>query len=106
VAARAAPGDALFFAPPWAQAPFLIQYHGPELQLHGARSFVGYYHEQGHPFDPATFETAALREQLATGDRAWIVWDRIYGARPSIPAGCSVEEQRYGTTTLLLVSPC
>lgn len=105
VAEQATINDAVFFAPPWAQAPFVVQYTGRPLPLYGARSFVEYYYEQGNPFVETAFERAALDAQLQAGRRAWIVWDRIYGARPPVPDGSRIDEWRYGTTTLVLVSP-
>ena len=105
VAAQAHPGDAVFFAPPWARAPFVVQYDGPPLTLYGAESFAGYYYDGGRPFAANEFELAALQRQLARGGRAWVVWDKIYGVRPQGLDGLTVEETRYGSTGLLLVLP-
>ncbi len=104
VEARARPDDALVFAPPWAQAAFLVQYSGRPLALYGAASFAGYYYEQGNPFTQ-TLDLPSLEAHLRRGKRAWIVWDRIYAVRPEVPAGHTVEEERYGSTSLLLVTP-
>ncbi|MFV9506646.1 MAG: hypothetical protein AB4911_19010 [Oscillochloridaceae bacterium umkhey_bin13] len=104
VAAAAQPADAIFFAPPWAQAPFVIRYHGPSLPLYGAESFASYYYEGGRPFTVNEFAYPALQRHLTTGGRAWIVWDRLYGVRPSGIDGFVIEEWEYGTTGLLLIA--
>lgn len=104
VTAEAAPGDAIFFAPPWAQAAFTVQYDGTPLPLYGAEDFAGYYHERGNPFGQ-DIDLPALEAHLAQGQRAWIAWDRIYAHRPILPAGVDVEEQQLGSTTILLVTP-
>lgn len=105
VAALAQPGDAVFFAPPWARAPFVVQYKGAPLQLYGAESFVGYYYDGRRPFVEGEFEGEAMRRHVAAGGRAWVVWDRIYGLRPGAVEGLAVEEWSYGSTGLLLVHP-
>jgi hypothetical protein len=103
VEAQARPGDALFFAPPWAQAAFTVQYAGPPLPSYGASSFAEYYLDQGHPFTE-TLASAALDQHLRNGRRAWIVWDHVYAARPPTGGGV-VQEYAFGSTSLLLVTP-
>jgi hypothetical protein len=104
VEAQAQPGDALFFAPPWAQAPFVVQYAGAPLPLHGASSFAEYYSDQGNSFDQP-IDATALDRQLQQGRRAWIVWDHIYAIRPPQIANTTVTEYTFGSTSLLLVAP-
>src|SRR5262249_59694088 len=77
---QAQQGDAVFFAPPWAQAAFVAQYDGAQLPLYGANSFAEYYYEQGHAFNQ-TIDEPALQDQLQRGRRAWVVWDHIYAIR-------------------------
>jgi mannosyltransferase len=103
VEAQAQSGDALFFAPPWAQAAFTVQYRGAPLPSYGATSFAEYYLDQGHPFS-RTLEIEALQHQVRSGRRAWIVWDHVYAQRPEM-AGATIQEYRYGSTSLLLVTP-
>lgn len=104
VEAEALPGDAVFFAPPWSQAAFTVQYQGMPPPLFGAEDFAGYYFERGNSFGQ-DIDLAELETHLDRGQRAWIVWDRIYAHRPLLPPGIVVEEQQLGSTTLLRVIP-
>jgi mannosyltransferase len=104
VTAEARPGDAVFFLPPWAQAPFDIQYQGPALPYYGADSFVEYYYFGRRPFLSA-YEETALQEHLAADRRAWIAWDRQYATLPDLIAEHSFTRYDYGSTTLLLIEP-
>jgi hypothetical protein len=104
VEAQAQPGDALFFAPPWAQAAFVVQYEGVSLPLHGASSFAEYYYERGNSFNQP-IDAVALERQLQRGQRAWIVWDHVYAAHPPAIANTTVTEYAFGSTSLLLVTP-
>lgn len=103
VTQQARPGDAIFFAPPWCQPAFNVQYDGPVLAQFGASSFAQYYYERGRPFTELV-DQPALDAQLGAGRRAWIVWDRSYARRIDIPSA-TVERHDLGTTTLLLITP-
>ena len=81
-----------------------MQYQGGQLQRYGASSFAHYYYEQDHPFSQ-TIDNASLDRHLDEGERAWIVWDRIYATRPHVPVTARVEEYRFGSTSLLWVTP-
>ena len=103
VAAQAQPGDAVIFAPPWCEPAFTLQYDGPTLPMYGAGSFAAYYYDRGRPYSE-TLDAPALAAQLAQHGRAWIVWDRNYARPPELPANVRVEEQSWGTTSVLLVT--
>ncbi len=96
--------DVLLFSPPWSQPAFDVQYHGPPLPQYGATSFAEYYYEGHHAFSEE-LDAATLRRELAQGYRVWLVWDRIYAHQPQLPPQVKVEEHRFGTTEVLLVTP-
>ncbi len=104
VEAQAQQGEAVFFAPPWAQPAFTVQYTGMPLSLYGTSSFASYYYEQGHSFNE-DIDQEHLGLHLQSGKRAWIVWDHVYAREPQIPQGYVVQEHHLGSTSLLLVTP-